>query len=70
LYGFRVSQDILACFLFVMTVLYFVMCGRTKMFGPACVKLDSDGYLELEGNDLKRIYSSSESHKSKINRLF
>ena len=49
-----------------MTVFYFVMCGRMKMFGPACIKIDSDDYLELEGNDLKKMYSSSESHKGKI----
>ena len=36
LYGFRTSQDIIACSLLVFMVLYFLFCGNFTMFRSEC----------------------------------
>lgn len=35
------------------------------MFGPPCLNVESDAYLELEGGENKKVYSSTSSHKGK-----
>jgi hypothetical protein len=44
-----------------MILLYFFTCGRTNMFGPAVKQVDSEAYIELEDESLKKLYHSSDS---------
>ena len=52
-YGFRTSQDIIACGIVLFMLLFFLFCGRLRMFHSPSQKIDSQT-SSIEMTDQKK----------------